>query len=586
MDQSWFEMRDIRRRRLNTAVWIPLRAAQKESVGKFGCLGYREEFFGVGSIAVPLERKTSAEKLGWMDVGLRHTHRGGIEDGHYIPADIFTGYGLDLNAVALVLAQDGNGEDLPEWHLHQDFAITLRLKREGDTWLAPEEGYIEVARLSRDPEGCPTLLAVRAEHLKDYLCARAMALYVSSYRNREEVVADASHINWAADLIREVSGGDRWEGRRFKIIEGGYAFGSSTGVMHIGRKGIDIQEDVPTIGPSDENITLKSWTIEHKGETLIRIQGELWRNEWVDPADKSPRVRRDKLPSSVFFVTDATGSRCSADNLEATGGWLWFRPEVIMAVSNRRGGGLRWYTRDTGGVRSSPGSYVHFGVNKLGLVNVYAKDIGLLSEWEQQIWAGFNVGPEGGVSEELLAAQAVGKPANTKAPEECLPTVFVLLNETTTAKFGFRLFREHRDLKALLAAAHRFRATDQAGLFALAKDLARLTADSIDAAAIQRIVSPPRAEKKWGSLKSLEQLVAVEVGSQKAHDLLTPLVGIYELRHADAHLAGRDIDEAFSMTRVDRTEPFVFQGYRLLHSCVSALWAILEAFRKLPEKAK
>src|SRR5262249_4545318 len=176
-----------------------------------------------------------------------------------------------------------------------------------------------------------------------------------------------------------------------------------------------------------------------------------------------------------------------------------------------RGGGLRWYTRDTGGVKSSPGSYKHFGVNKLGLVNVYAKDIGLLAEWEQQIWAGFNVGPEGGVSEELLAAQAEGQPAHTQAPEEYLSKAFVLLNETASAKFGFLLFREHADFSSLVARSHRFRATDQAGLFALAKDLARLTADSIDTAAIQRIVAPPKGEK-WGSLKSLEKLLADRIG--------------------------------------------------------------------------
>lgn len=583
MEQSWFEMADVLRRKLNTAVWIPLRAAQKQSVGDFQTLGYREEFFGAGSIAIPLDKRVGAETLGWNDIGLRYTHRGGMDGDRYVAADVFDGYGSNLNAVALVLAQDGNGEDPPEWHLHQDFAITLRLKREGDAWLAPEEDYMEVARLKRNAEGLPILLDVRAEHLKDYLCARGMGLYISSYRNREEVVSDANHINWAEDLIRQTSGADRWEGRRFEITEGGGVFGSSVAVMQIGRTGIDIKEDVPTISPSDENITSKSWTFEHKGAKLIRIQGELWRNEWVDPADKSPRVRRDKLTSSVFFVTDAKGTRCAADRLEATGGWLWFRPEVMMAISNRRGGALRWYTRDTGGVKSSPRSYVHFGVNALGRVNVYAEDIGFLSEWEQQIWAGFNIGPEGGVSEELLAAQAAGEPANTQAPEKYLPKVFDPLNETAVRKIGFRLFREHSDFEALVGCTHRFRAMDQTGLFALAKDLARLTADSIDAAAIQKIVAPQKGEK-WGSLKSFEKLLAAPMGSEKARDLFTPLVGIYELRHADAHLAGSDIDEAFSMVRVDRTEPFVFQGYQLLDSCVSSLWAILDALREFPDK--
>jgi hypothetical protein len=210
MDQEWFEMADIRRRKLDSAVWIPLRASLTlEGIGEWGYLGHREEFFGAGSIAVPVDKRASAETLGWMDVGLRHTHKGGIQDGRYVAADVFDGYGLQLNAVALVLAQDGNADDPTEWHLHQDFVIALNLKREGDTWLAMDEGYVEVARLRRC-DGRPVLLEVRAEHLKDYLCARGMALYVSSYRNREETVNDASHISWAENLLRQVSKGDRW----------------------------------------------------------------------------------------------------------------------------------------------------------------------------------------------------------------------------------------------------------------------------------------------------------------------------------------------------------------------------------------
>jgi hypothetical protein len=483
--------------------------------------------------------------------------------------------------VALALAQDGNSDDPPEWHLHQDIPITLQLKREGDRWLAMQEGYIEVVRMRRDDRGVPILVEMRAEHLKDYLCARGMALYITSYRIRDEILLDASHIKWAEETIEEASGGDRWEGRRTEICEGGSLFGSSAAFIFIGRKDVDAQEDVPVVGPSDENIASETWTKKFEDKKLIRIQGELWRNEWVEPAEQSPRVRGDKLPPSVFFITDAKGTSHNADDLEGTGGWLWFRPEVIVAVSKRRGGGLRWYTRDTGGVRSSPGSYKHFGVNPLGLVNVFAKDIGHLAEWEQKIWAGFNVGPEGGVSDELLAAQAEGRPAETQAPEALLPKALTLLNEAAMARFGLRLFRAHPDFDALMADTHRFRAIDQAGLFSLAKDLARLTADSIDAGAIQRVVPPPKGTT-WGSLKSIENLVATRVGPEKARSLLGPLVGIYELRLADAHLAGSGIDEAFALARVDRTQPFVFQGYWLLHSCLSSLYSILESLKASP----
>ena len=104
--------------------------------------------------------------------------------------------------------------------------------------------------------------------------------------------------------------------------------------------------------------------------------------------------------------------------LADSGRSLWFKPDVVTALADRRAGSLGWYTRDTGSVSCSPDCAVHFGINQLGLVNVFAEDVVLLPEWQQQIWAGHNVGPEGGVSEELLASQVRARPAETQVLEE------------------------------------------------------------------------------------------------------------------------------------------------------------------------
>ncbi len=63
MDQKWFEMQEVRRRFFDKAVWIPLRAAHKiESIGEYGHLGYKEEFFGAGSLAIPDNMKRADTK--------------------------------------------------------------------------------------------------------------------------------------------------------------------------------------------------------------------------------------------------------------------------------------------------------------------------------------------------------------------------------------------------------------------------------------------------------------------------------------------------------------------------------------------
>lgn len=579
LNQDWFEMTDVRKRKLDNAVWIPLRVNSTKSVGEHGHSGFRSETFAVGSVAVLFEEKSEAEKLGWGDLSLAQSHKGRCQGGRYLASDIFDNY-RGGQAIRLVLDQEGNREEPRAWHLHQDFVVTLGLKREGNVWLAIDEGYIEVAHLRVGADDEPDLLEVRAEHLKDYLCARGMALYVSSYRLREEVVDDASHIQWPSNpFARDLDRGDRWEGRLQEIHEGGQPFGGSICVAHLSRTDVDFAEDVPRISPGDD-AALDSWTKKYVGRKLHLVRGELWRNEWVEPAKHSPRVRGDELPASVFFTTDSSGTRESRETLIGGGRWLWFRPDVIMDLAHRRGGALWWHTRDTGSVRCSPDYSVHFGVNSLGLVTVYAKDVALLPEWQQRLWAGFNVSPEGGVSEELFAAQAEGNPADTQSPEEFLPKAIELINRIGTEKFGFPLFREHEQFRAVIARAHRFRSIDKNGFFSLAKDLARVTSDTIDASALQKIAPPPKGEK-WGSLKSLENVVALHVGKTSAYSLLGPLHGIYNLRHADAHLAGSDLDAAFTLVGVDQKSPFVSQGYQLLHSCVSALHAIAEVLGQL-----
>jgi hypothetical protein len=530
-----------------------------------------KEFHGAGSLAVFNPERESAEKLGWMDVGISHPHSGWCQDGRYIPADHYEAFEGNLIGIHLVLEQEGNGDEESQWHLHQDLAITLGLKREGDVWVAPNEDYLETARLIRRESGKPCLLEFRAEYLKDYLCARSMALYVTSYRSREETVEEAKHIDWRDNPLRETEGGDRWEGSKREIHEGGEPYGHSVAVFHVSRTNVDPEEDVPVHDvPGGEGVTSQSWTKSFEGRKLYIVQGELWRNEWVDPAPQSPRIRWDKQPSTVSFIVNASGETASAEALKDAGRWLWFRPEVIMALSHRRGGHLSWYTRDTGDVTCSPSYGVHFGMNRLGLINAYAKDIALLPEWQQKIWVGYNMSPDGGVSEELLASQMEADPSATQAPEEFLPKAIERLNQISNQFYAISIFRDHDQYKELYSVSHRFRAIDQSGLFSLAKDLARLTADSINTAEIHSSLALPPKEK-LGSLKSLEQLVARHVTPQEAHSLMSPLFYIYDLRQADAHIASSATEETLELIGVNRDDPPVLQGFVLLDACVSCL---------------
>ena len=255
------------------------------------------------------------------------------------------------------------------------------------------------------------------------------------------------------------------------------------------------------------------------------------------------------------------------------------RSTCRVSTSSRKGSGLRWYTAYTGSIWCSPNCPVHFGINRLGLINVYAYDIAKYPLWQQKVWAGHNVPPDGAVCDELLAAQMRARPAHTKSPEELLELAIGEMDQLFVEKFRAPLFRTHHAAEEIVKGIHRFRAVDKPGLLSLAKDLARLIADRIDVNVLRKIAVPPAGEK-WGSLKSLEKALASKIEPERAATMVAPLFGIYELRLGDAHLPSTEIDDAMSKARVDQTEPFVEQGAQLIYSAAYSLHLVWEELSK------
>src|SRR5688500_14449201 len=110
MTQQWFEMPEIRRRKLASSVWIPLRASEVIiQEGRFGYAGYRKEFLGVGTVAVPLSQRTQGAGLDWHSLGLMSSHSGCVEADEYVPCDVLRDVGL--LGVRLVIEQRGNSAE-------------------------------------------------------------------------------------------------------------------------------------------------------------------------------------------------------------------------------------------------------------------------------------------------------------------------------------------------------------------------------------------------------------------------------------------------------------------------------------------
>jgi len=581
MNKLWFEMADIRKRRLKDAVWIPLRCSLNlVKEGTYGYLGYKEEFYGLGSVAFPVDKRNEISELSWTDIGIGHSQRVWANKEHYKPADIYQYHdGIDLG-IDLVLVQEFDGSEPDEWHLNQDLVFALHLLREGDDWICPSHNYEVVARLQRDEGKLPVLLEVKNEFLRDYLCARNMFLKTCMYRNRDAVVEKVEDAG-SPNETQVSNNSERYECRVIPIIEGGHSGDGAYAVFQIGRTDVDFDEDVPQLGPeTDSNTSARSWKGHHEGRPLVHISGELWRDEEIEPALQSTRVRGDDVPTGIQYITDASGTCTPSEALdnEDIRQWLWFQPQVILTLANRRGGHFRWYTQETGGVRCSPGSLTHFGLNGVGVVTVYAYDIAKLPLWQQRIWSGYNIPPEGGVSKELLSAQMGGVAANTTAPEQALFEILEELDRLFIKVIGTPLFRAHSATDDLCKSISRFRALDLSGLLSLSKDLMRLIAERIDSAALQKVVPPPKGEK-WGSLKSLEKYLGTIISPENARLVVGPLVGAYDLRGGDAHLPGASLAEAYELARIDPKKSRLEQGFTLIASVASALLQVCRVMK-------
>ena len=582
MNRDWFEMKSIRKQRLENSVWVPLRqsALNKEKDKQYGHEGYREEFCGVGSVLVPLSLREQGENLGWSEIGLMREQGPVVSGDIYQPTGFYQiGDGEDFG-VEPVLVQNFLSDDLSIWHLNQDIVFALRLLPEGDKWLRPDEMSAEVIRVKRNDEGKPVLLEMKTEFLKDYLAARNMALRVSRYFQRVEIFENIVHLGGGQGVYEENDDKNRFQIHVMKIHEGGHPFGEEAAVFHWTRNDVDPDEDVPVMGPeNDSNVEQTSWTKKFDGRALYRVAGEFWVDEWIEPAACSPRVRCDDLPSSCEFIINASGEKLNADALKVVfndkdvGRWLWFRNEIIEAVSECPGSSLSWHTRDTGNITPCPGYSVHFGLNELQLITVYGPDIARLPEWQKRFWVGYNVSPEGGVSKELLDSQVKANPAPTQAPEPYFATSLERLNAAAEHRWGDKLLREHSDVDKIMPKIHRFRARDRAGLFSLAKDIFRLTGDRLNIAMLHRVAPPPESGKR-GSLKSLEHALATIATAGDARSALTPLIGVYELRLCDAHLASSRTNKALNMSAVDPNAHPIQQGFQLIQGIVLALQRI------------
>lgn len=429
-----------------------------------------------------------------------------------------------------------------------------------------------MAREIYDEKGGQRLIEIKREFLIDYLAARNLSLRLSYYRQRVENVASLENSEYANLVDHQ----EQRDGGRFEILIRSLndVFGGSWAMFRAWRTDVDEEEDAPVMGPeSNDNTDYESSQGHRSGFDGMRIEGEFWRDEWIEHQGQSKRVRGDTDTNLPQFIIETDGTRLASAELndEDIGRWLWFRSSIVNELLSLRGFSLEWYTAETGGIRSTSGVRIPFGLNASDLITVYAYDIARLAGWEQHIWAAQNVVPDGKVSNELFASQVKVQPAPTHAVEELLFKVMEMLEVEFRRELGASIFSHHIEHSTITQHISRFVSKDQASLLRLAKELVRVFSERLDVRELRKLSTHPDKEK-LGSNKLLQDVLAQKVGADKAREVFGPIVGAYDMRLGDAHPTSSKIGDALKLAGIDCNKSFLRQGEQLISNFGQSIW--------------
>lgn len=547
---EWLEMRDLETLKVEGATWLPLYAADVlMKVGESGHVGFREEYVAIESLIVPMTRRQELNNLNWQSIS-----RNGSDTG-WADEDGLTKPGLhdaDRELQYPVLVQTHDTGEESEWHLLQELQLALNLRRVQDEWIAHAENDLVVARIKRGENGRPSRLDVRAEHLRDYLCAKQACLLIGSFQYRQAVEREVSAIGLPEQIEDRIFSTGHWDGAAIAIHEGGRPYGMGAAVMTMWRESVDPETDNPTMPQPWEDQTMRSETkdVTFSGEKLWSGEGRIWTKAWVEPASVSPRIRRDKVESTIHFLVDNQEHKTLAGSaLTGHRGWLWFKPSVISALLKEKKAHVEWHTRETGTIGPDSIQTLHFGVNGVGLINVVAYKMAALPVWVQQLWVAHNTPPDGGLSQELHMAQNLGRPAATSAPERALLHNLRVLNQMTEERFGVSLLRGELDDLAFYRSVHRFHASSFEDYCRLCKELHRNVAERIDIGAINSKLDPANAaEANKQKLREIKRLAFwLDKLGYDGRQMTQAFAAVCDLRVGDAHAGKTDLRDSLPL---------------------------------------
>lgn len=544
-NQSWFEMVDVISNRHGEGEWTLLWAYEVVCSGEEFSAPYSEEIFRVRSIFAPMTNKFELFSV-WHDVDSDNVYPC-VDRKHYCKPGTYyfdSSIGREAGEYGVYSYMTARGET-SELIINPDFVAALGLTRHEDLWVRPGECGKEVIKIERNKEAKIVRISVRTELLKDYLCARGMGLYVEEFRHRQEQGFDGNQIDWIQSpyiegkIARDGNGRYEWKGWMFKHMD-----------EHS-------WEDVQTVkGPI---LSLPSY---------YRIEGQLWKQFWVNPGQLSTRVADDKLGLKFYVKPNGDEHEISpVDDVEYGHVYLFFNIGIVRKLHDA-GLTIKWDARDVFTIQPPSGEPIMCGISTKDKIFAISADIARQDGWLQLLLHSENERPEELkeiVGCELFQNQMMCEYLSSKAPENEFSRLLQELGTAFAAKTGVQLWKQLDFGSDTVSSVSRFLSIDKDGFVRLARKLTSVMIERIDVNELRKYINR-RIEtaqlKSIGLLSASLTLVGIngDVGQ-----LVKFMRNINDVRQIDAHLMSREDVEAKRMSvPVPEDLQFLEQGARLI----------------------
>ena len=583
IDHKWIALQSPRKLNYAKKEWIPVYGMRiREKNGKYPTFGFTEDFEHVETGIVLNKHKESADEMSWSDWDQDSVTPYISDDNTYHRSGNLYDKNQMVIGERIVMGQYIDADYQNEIYVNQDFLLAYKLVKNGDGWICPKDGDNLVIRSEKNEGRNFQLVEIRSEYLKDYLVALGASLRLYYYRERQAILDHKPSYIEAEKLVISDKPHDRCTLSCHHVTASGDLPNGNGVLVKLWRDDVDAEDTIPDYNQNGDDGRCHSSRPFANRDSADRyhLHGRLWRGEWIEGNKHSCLIGYSQ-PSDDFKVqVDNSREKVQLSSLryEEINRYLWFKPEVVGILTAKRGGKVAWDTNETGYIYASPDSSVHFGLNKQGLINVYAYDIAKLPYWQREIWVGQNCSPNDGVSKELLKIQIECTRVTSSAPEQVITFILDQFDSLFKKRFSSPILRENSETETLVRSIDRFRVSDDNSLENLAKNLVKFTLERINERCLKASIGAK--DEDLGSIGLLERLLEKTLGVKNSKEIVLPLRSLNRLRQRDSHLKSNNtnVEKLYESLGIDRCKPFVWQGAQLIKGTANSFIEICKSF--------